>query len=87
MAFDKFEPIGTRTVPDLLAFLSVLYLNRHRKEGLRAFMPQDILDDPLLPRRNEPDVEARRTAAVAADYRRLRAERLARRAAPMEASA
>lgn len=77
MAFDEFEPIGTRTVPDLMAVLVSLLGNVYRKEGTRPWLPQDVFSDPLLPRRLAPQEEAQRTAAVMGDYRRLRAERLA----------
>jgi len=77
MVFDEFEPIGTRTVPDLLALLISQYANVHRREGSRAWLPQDILRDPLEPERLSPSAEAHRTNSIAADYRRLRAERLA----------
>lgn len=75
--FDEFEPIGTRTTPDLLALLIAQYANVHRREGARALLPQDILADPLLPERLTPQQEAHRANSIAADYRRLRAERLA----------
>ena len=80
VAFDAFEPIGSRTTPDLLALLIAMTANLYRKEGSRAWLPQDVLDNPLLPRRLSPREEARRTADIAAEYRRLRAERLAKMA-------
>jgi hypothetical protein len=85
VAFDAFEPIGTRTTPDLLALLISLTANLYREKGKRAWLPQDILANPLLPDRLTEEEEARRTASVAADYRRLRAERLAKMAAEQEA--
>jgi hypothetical protein len=84
VAFDEFEPIGTRTTPDLLALLIALTANLYRKKGDRPMLPRDILPDPLLPPRLTREEEARRTAEVAADYRRLRAERLAKMAAETE---
>ena len=80
MAFDAFEPIGSRTTPDLLAFLITLYANTHRKPGSRPWLPQDVLHDPLAPRRLTEAEEGQRTRQLAADYRRLRAERLAKAA-------
>jgi len=77
MVFDQFEPIGTRTTPDLLSLLISQYMNVHRKQGSRVWLPQDILGDPSLPPRLSAQEEAHRTGAIAADYRRLRAERLA----------
>lgn len=77
MAFDEFEPIGTRTTPDLLALLVSVTTNLWSGKGARTVLPQDILDSPLYPRRYSPHEEARRIGAVGADYRRLRAERLA----------
>ncbi len=78
VAFDAFEPIGTRTTPDLLALLIALTLNLYRKKGDRPVLPRDILDDPLLPRRLTPAEEAQRTAHIAAEYRRGWAERRAK---------
>lgn len=80
MAFDAFEPIGTRVVPDLLALLTTLFYNANRPAKARPWLPQDVLADPLAPRRLNPREEAQRTGAIAGDYRRLRAERLARAA-------
>jgi hypothetical protein len=80
MAFDAFEPIGTRVVPDLLALLTSLFYNVNRKPKSRPWLPQDVFADPLAPRRLSEREEAVRVGAVAADYRRLRAERLARAA-------
>lgn len=78
MAFDDFEPVGTRTLADLLALLTTSYLNVHRKPGSRPLLPQDLLDNPLLPRRTSAGEETSRRMTVMADYRRLRAERLAK---------
>lgn len=77
MAFDAFEPIGTRTTPDLLALLISTTVNMWSAKNARPVMPQDILDSPLYARRLSPQEEAVRIATVGADYRRLRAERLA----------
>lgn len=81
VAFDRLEPIGTRTTPDLLALLITLTANLYRAKGQRAWLPQDVFPNPLLPRRLSTVEEAGRLAAIGADYRRLRAERLARMAA------
>lgn len=78
--FDEFEPIGTRTVPDLLALLLALTANIHRKAGTRAHSSLDFLANPLSPRRLSAPEEKARGMAVMGDYRRLRAERLARKA-------
>lgn len=78
MVFDRFEPIGSRTVPELLALLTALTANQWKQKGDRLLLPQDILPDPLAPRRLTPAEEGQRTRQVAADYRRLRAERLAK---------
>ncbi len=78
--FDSFEPIGTRVVPDILALLTALFYNVNRKHGARPWMARDILDDPLEPRRLSAAEEADRVAHVHFDYKRLRAERLAREA-------
>lgn len=80
VAFDAFEPIGSRTTPDLLALLATIQLNLNRRKGTRPLIPQDILADPLAAPRLSEREEARRTTSIAADYRRLRAERLARMA-------
>jgi hypothetical protein len=80
IAFDRYEPIGTRTTPDLLALLIAATVNPWRKKGARALLPQDVFPDPLAPRRLTPPEEARRTAQIGADYRRLRKERLAKMA-------
>lgn len=87
VAFDAFEPIGTRVVPDILALLTALMLNVHRKPGTRPLFARDILDDPLLARRNTAAEEADRVAHVQFDYKRLRAERLAARASSVETTA
>jgi hypothetical protein len=84
MAFDRYEPIGTRTTADLLALLVSLFYNVNRPEGARTWLPQDVLSDPLAPRRLSPDEEAARVGVVMQDYRRLRAERLAKMAAPAD---
>ena len=80
MAFDAFEPIGTRVVPDLLALLTSLFYNVNRKPKARPWLPQDVLADPMAPRRLSPEEEGQRVRSVMGDYRRLRAERLARAA-------
>lgn len=77
VAFDAFEPIGSRTVPDLLALLIALTGNIWRDKGKRALIPEDIFPDPLAPPRLSPQEEAKRIGSIAGDYRRLRAERLA----------
>ena len=77
-AFDQYEPIGTRTTPELLAGLISITVNQWRSKGERLLLPQDILPDPLAPRRLTPAEEAQRTRQAATDYRRLRAERLAK---------
>jgi len=85
MAFDRYEPIGTRTTPDLLALIYTATVNPWLKKGSRALLPQDVFPDPLAPRRLSPQEEAQRVAGVMADYRRLRKERLARLAAEQAA--
>lgn len=81
MAFDRYEPISTRTTPDLLALIYTATVNPWLKKGARALLPQDVFPDPLAPRRLTPQEEAQRVGQVMADYRRLRAERLAKMAA------
>ncbi len=78
VAFDSIEPIGSRVTPDLLALLISLFVNVYSKPGTRALLPQDVLADPLAARRLSEQEEAERTGQMAADYRRLRAERLAK---------
>lgn len=78
VAFDSFEPIGTRTTPELLAVLVSMQANLYKKKGDRPVLPQDVLPDPMAPQRLSQAEEAQRTRAVAGDYRRLRAERLAK---------
>jgi hypothetical protein len=78
VAYDSLEPIGPRVVPDLLAVLTSIVYNANRKPKSRAWLPQDIFPAPMQPPRLSPQEEARRVGAIAADYRRLRKERLAR---------
>lgn len=75
--FDRFEPIGTRTTPELLALLISVQANQWRGKHDRAMLPQDILPDPLAPKRLTQAEEAARGRQVAGDYRRLRTQRLA----------
>lgn len=84
VAFDGFEPIGSRTTPELLALLISVQANQWKSKGDRPVLPQDILPDPLAPARLDPRQEAQRVGAIAADYRRLRAERLAKMAESSE---
>lgn len=77
-AFDRYEPIGSRTVPELLALLAAMQANQWKGKGDRMLLPQDILPDPMAPARLSPAEEGQRTRSLAADYRKLRAERLAR---------
>ena len=89
VAFDAYESLSTRTTPELLAVLIAIQANQWKAKGERLLLPQDILPDPAAPRRLSPGEEARRTGQVMADYRRLRAERLAKaeQAAKMDPSA
>lgn len=84
IAYDQLEPIGPRVVPDLLALLIVQQANLYRRKGARAWLPQDIFPDPLAPSRLSERQEEQRKGQIGADYRRLRAERLARLAAEQE---
>lgn len=84
MAFDRFEPIGSRTTPELLAVLISVMANQWKGKSDRLVLPQDILHDPLAPVRLDPAQEGARVRAVASDYRRLRAERLAKMAESSE---
>lgn len=81
IAFDYFEPIGTRTTPQLLAELIALTANVWRKEGARPFRAADFLLDPFAAPRVSVRREEERKGEIIGDYRRLRAERLAARAA------
>jgi hypothetical protein len=64
-----------------------MFRNVYAPKNARPWLPQDVFDDPLLPRRTTSTEEAERTAAVAMDFRRLRAERLEREAAERQAAA
>lgn len=76
------EPIGPRTVPDLIATLIALTANLYREKGKRAWLPQDVFPNPLAPRRLSVAEEQARIGQIGADYRRLRAERLAKMKSP-----
>jgi hypothetical protein len=65
-------------IPDLLALLIAQQANLWRKESSRAVLAQDIFPDPLAPERLSKAEEQKRIGQVGGDYRRLRAERLAR---------
>ena len=79
--YGEMEPFGPRVVPDLLALLIALTYNMNRKVGARPLLPVDVHPDPLAPRRLSEAEEAGRKLRVMADYRRLRAERLAAKGA------
>lgn len=84
VAFDGFEPIGSRTTPELLALLVSVIANQWKSKSDRLVLPQDILHDPLAPVRLDPAQEGARVRTIASDYRRLRAERLAKMAESSE---